>query len=255
MANRSTFRRERDLAGHQEIDCSNPSLSDKKASAPTFEQFHSYRLELLEKIPRNWVICSLSLNLEKEELYICRQSATHDSILARIPLGRHFTRDGEDNDLTYENIITEWRNLIDENTSTTKNEAEDERSNWWRKRKSLDKKIKEFLSKVENIWLGCFKGLLTFNPGSKFSKSQSFQKLKKCLNGLVRHTVSKSSLNQFEAMDFLSDNFYLMLLELNPETNSIIEYEDALYFLLDTFQSLGIHIDYDEMNMDTVFSK
>ena len=74
---------------------------------------------------------------------------------------------------------------------------------------------------------------------------------KKSLTELVSQAVAKSSYSKFKKLDYLNEDLYRMLLELDGMAGDV-ELEDAIYFLLDTYQNLGIAIDYDELNMDSV---
>lgn len=81
---------------------------------------------------------------------------------------------------------------------------------------------------------------------------EAFENFKKLLTGLVSLSVAKSSAAKFKKLGHFDDEFYRMLLELDPLKASDEELEDAIYFVFDSYQNQGITIEMDEMNIISV---
>lgn len=214
----------------------------------------SYVTEIIDLIPKNWIVCSLSLDLAREELFIVRQSSGDTPIVCKLPLNRQFSRDGEETTFSYAQVLKMWQDILDENDSTTHAGTECltnlDKSSWWKNRKKLDTRMKELLESIEQTWLGGFKGILTMNL-RRACLGEELTEFSRQLTDILSASVAKSSLNKLRKLPLLDTNFYLMFLELDAKSTDA-ELEDVLYFLLDQYQNRGIVIDYDELNLDPV---
>lgn len=120
----------------------------------TIEQF-------MRNIPKSWTICSLSINLQLQELIVFRQSVQTEAIVCRIPLKRQFSREGEANALEYNEVMGRWSAILNDNNDATNAgkecESPKDKGAWWKTRKEIDERLKTLLVNIEQTWLGCFK--------------------------------------------------------------------------------------------------
>ncbi len=115
----------------------------------------------MRDIPKSWSICSLSIDPILQELIVFRQSVQVEPIICRIPLKRQFSREGEANTLEYKDVMARWNAILNDNNDTThagkECESSHDKTEWWKKRKEIDERLKDLLVSIEQTWLGCFK--------------------------------------------------------------------------------------------------
>jgi separase len=115
----------------------------------------------MRDIPKSWSICSLSIDPILQELIIFRQSVQVEPIICRIPLKRQFSREGEVNALDYKDVMARWNAILNDNNDTThagkECESLQDKTEWWKKRKDIDERLKDLVLNIEQTWLGCFK--------------------------------------------------------------------------------------------------
>lgn len=124
----------------------------KNESSLTYNEFQK---EFLDILPPNWAVCSISIDIETDEMYICRYRQKTTPLLLRLPLKRQSCRDGENDGLSYEDALKEFNGILDSSEQINKNPSTSKA--WWKARKELDVKLKDLLFNIENWWLGGFK--------------------------------------------------------------------------------------------------
>jgi hypothetical protein len=124
----------------------------KDESSLTYNEFQK---EFLDILPPNWTVCSISVDVETNDMYICRYRRKTTPLVLRLPLKRQSCREGENDEFGYEDALKEFNSILD--SSNKLNEKPSTSKTWWRARKNLDIKLKDLLYNIENWWLGGFK--------------------------------------------------------------------------------------------------
>jgi hypothetical protein len=206
---------------------------------------------LLPNIPSNIVVCSIDYDSIRELLYISRITSDR-RYLFKLPLRRLAIRDGEVNGpgLSYDVAMEEFNDIMHTNKDTTTNakfcSSNQEKSDWLKKRISLDTRLRDLLGKIEDEWLAGFKGILRTYECDSSSLIQFKDRLEKLIGqNLARHFNSKKVQSSF------SLPLCQILVGVGPKP-SFEELEDILYYLLDGFQLHGISIEYDELSIEEV---
>ena len=115
----------------------------------------SFIQELLPSIPNTWVICSLSIDVNRGVLYVTRYEQNFEPLVLRLPLARH------EQSISYEEVFEKLKKILKESNETTANPGlytgKAGKVEWWRKRKELNMQLKELLDDVDSKWLGGFR--------------------------------------------------------------------------------------------------
>lgn len=122
--------------------------------------FSSFEDSYLSEIPDNIVICCLNFDVDRDDLYISRIEKDKQLVF-KLPLKRLSTRQGETDGLDFASANLIFKDIMDENKITTQEAknctTSEKKRSWVSQRKTLDKRLKEFLSQIEIGWLGGFK--------------------------------------------------------------------------------------------------
>ncbi|KAI9100434.1 peptidase family C50-domain-containing protein [Phlyctochytrium arcticum] len=216
-----------------------------------------FREQILDRLPDSWVVVSLSVDLERQDLYLVRYEARCEPVLVRLPLSRQAMREGEESGVVYKIVIDELHDILRESNSMTKSgqacSTKEEIAEWWKSRRELDSRMQLLTESIENSWLGAFKGLLSTDDFDIPELSEATQQFKKTLERIVYKGVAQkgNSRRKKPALLEIEANLCRMLLRLGA-TPSDEDVEDALYYLMDAYQYSGINIDYDEMDIDAM---
>ena len=123
------------------------------------QQFQS---EFINIIPPQWVVCSVTADIENNELYICRFCQKTPPLLLQLPLKQQSDRV----EFLYNDAIGEFKEIMDFNDQNIKfrkrikingQMTNSQIRKWWEERKELDDRMKVLLKKIEDYWLGGFK--------------------------------------------------------------------------------------------------
>lgn len=108
----------------------------------------------IDLLPPELIVCSLSLDVDRSHLYVCRYQRGREPDVLRLGLLRD-----EDFQLPFEEAKEEFDSIIRESDDTMKNadKFRDKKSDWWKKRRALDKRLGALLGRIENCWFGGFK--------------------------------------------------------------------------------------------------
>ena len=115
----------------------------------THQQFQS---EFIDIIPSQWAVCSVTANIENNELYICHFCQKTPPSLLRLPLKWQSENAG----FLYNDAIREFKEIMDLIKQSTKEPrtTKQQKLIWRKKRKELDDRMKVLLKKIEDHWLG-----------------------------------------------------------------------------------------------------
>ncbi|GBC35024.1 uncharacterized protein OCT59_023160 [Rhizophagus irregularis] len=216
----------------------------KNESSLTYNEFQK---EFLDILPPNWAVCSISIDIETDEMYICRYRQKTTPLLLRLPLKRQSCRDGENDGLSYEDALKEFNGILDSSEQINKNPSTSKA--WWKARKELDVKLKDLLFNIENWWLGGFKGILMADRQESPSRILKFKEkmdnlLFRCENNKLSGKHSKMRKLDIETELYKS----FLRLGSNAQDQDV---EDILYFLVDAYNKYNDQqIGYDEIDLD-----
>jgi separase len=127
-------------------------------------EFQNYFIDIL---PAHWTVCSISLDITLQEMYVAQYRAGEPPLVVKLPLNRADERrrrrhpGGANCGITYEQAFTEFEDIIQHSDETIqsnkatllKKEIED----WWITRSLLDTRMKKLLEQMERSWIGGFK--------------------------------------------------------------------------------------------------
>ncbi|CAG8500014.1 24159_t:CDS:10, partial [Racocetra persica] len=221
-----------------------------KESSLTYEQFQS---EFLDILPHNWVVCSISIDIETNDMYICRYRRKISPLLLRLPLKRQSIREGDEGGFTYSDAIKEFNDILELSNQSMRagkmSQNKHEKVEWWKERTQLDLRLKELLDNIENYWLGGFKGILMANTHHDPNQISRFKEKMDSIN--FKCDVRKPSVkHQIKNKLDIDVELYKSLLRLGayPKDEDI---EDVLYFLVDAYNKYNDEqIGYDEIDWD-----
>lgn len=112
----------------------------------------------IDMLPAELVVCSLSVDVARNHIYISRYQRNREPEIIRLGLLRD-----EDNILRFKDALDEFNEIIEEsNESMANSESYNERKGeWWSKRRVLDKRLQKLLGRIESCWFGGFKGVFS----------------------------------------------------------------------------------------------
>ena len=115
---------------------------------------------IFDKIPSDWVILSISVDLNDNVLYLARYEKSRAPIIIHLGLNRN-----EECFKSYNQVFQEFDCIISESNATLSDASSYSKkglkSEWWNTRRSLDKRLKLLLDSVEGSWFGCFRGIFS----------------------------------------------------------------------------------------------
>ncbi|KAL0578391.1 separin protein [Marasmius crinis-equi] len=225
-------------------------------------------------LPSHWTVVHITVTDDKNTLFISRQRGGTDSknhpLLFCIPLKGRREGAGEDEEqqLTFEDAIEEFNDIIRSSNETTKaaasiRENQAARATWWRERGALDTRLQELLENIEFCWLGAFKTILHKNthlsPEGIASLRVQFDRVfqqglrlqdKRTKEKALGHGRVPSEAwgpNRVTLDDALLECFSTLSPQCKDE-----ELEDLVYFILDLYQFHGVQVAIAEIDIDQV---
>ncbi|KAG7095494.1 hypothetical protein E1B28_006233 [Marasmius oreades] len=245
------------------------------------ERYHSAALDsetlsspVVAELPPHWTVVHITITDDKSTLFISRQRgggrSTDHPLMFCIPLKGRREGPGEDENqqLTFEDAMEEFNDIIRLNNETTKTAAsirenQVARAVWWKERGALDTRLQQLLENIEFCWLGAFKTIL--NKSSHLSEEgisslriqfdgvfQQGLRLqdKKTKEKALGHTKVPSESrgpNRVTLDDALVECFSTLSSQCRDE-----ELEDLVYFILDLYQFHGVPVAIAEIDIDQV---
>ena len=118
-----------------------------------------------ESLPLNWTVVTISITEDKSTLFLSRQRDSTAPLVFCVPFERHNRKDeGHEDQYSYEEAMAELTQIIKESDATTNDASElaaqgdpEVVSQWWSRRRGLDRRLRELLDNIEFCWLGAFK--------------------------------------------------------------------------------------------------
>jgi separase len=217
-----------------------------------------FQKDYVDIIPENWTALSMSLNEDRDELYVTRYRAHESPFILRLPLARHQSRDLDEDAFGFDDGKAELIEIIDLSDFSSHSgkdmNAKGAKTEWWAEREALDNRLRDLLVNIENIWLGGFRGVFsqhTRQPSLLARFQKSFQ------NILDRHLPSRRGRSKAKQNKIQLDPRILELfVGLGDATNDQLELDeplmDLVYFVVDVLQFSGEKNAYDEIDFDAI---
>jgi separase len=117
----------------------------------------------LSNMPSNWCAISVNVTDDGTTMFVSRRQRNRPPVIFTLPLDRQGKREEEDECFTLETALTELRQIIADSDASARSAKDVDRTDrtaktqWWSRRKELDKRLKDLLDTIEFCWLGAFK--------------------------------------------------------------------------------------------------
>ena len=215
-------------------------------------------------LPSGWDVLSLSLSADNSEMIVSKLRKGRVPFLLRLPLRRSGPGDDDDEEqFTFAEGRDEMKEIIrltneSAHAARSQNDRESRRE-WWRRRESLDRRLKTLLQNMENVWFGGFRGVFS-RALPCCDEDDYFSRFRRSFEGLLdkhlpsrqkggigggggasapRLTLHEDVLALFVGLGDMQD-------QECPEDMLM----DLLYFVVDILQFQGERNAYDEIDFD-----
>jgi separase len=238
------------------------SPETRRASLSPMVDICKFQREYIDIIPKGWSVISISLSDNRHDLCISKLQAGQSPFVIRLPLERASSRDADSDVFGFQQGRTELLDLIKRANETchTKRDfsVKGAKTAWWAERQALDVRLGELLERIEQVWLGGFKGI--------FSQHKQHPKLlarfqKSFTNILDKYLPSRRQVRgkkpKATATKVTLDTRILELFvgfgdASNVESDFDEMLNDLLYFVVDILQFHGERNAYDEIDFDSM---
>ncbi|KAH8782930.1 separin [Diaporthe sp. PMI_573] len=238
------------------------SPETRRASLSPVVDIYKFQREYIDIIPQEWSVISISLSDNKHDLCISKLRAGQSPFVIRLPLERASSRDADSDVFDFQQGRTELLDLIKQANETchTKRDfsVKGAKTAWWVERQALDVRLGELLERIEQVWLGGFKGIFSQHKRhpkllAKFQKSFT--------NILDKHLPSRRQVRGKKtkapaAKVTLDTRILELFVGFGDATSVEGDFDemlnDLLYFVVDILQFHGERNAYDEIDFDSM---
>lgn len=236
-----------------------PSLSAPNNQDLSMINANTFQTDCIDALPEGWTAISLTLNEQRDELYLVRYESSQTPFILRLPLARHNSRDVDEDVFGFDEGKAELKEIITQSDMTTHGgrdmSAKGAKAKWWEEREALDGRLRDLLQNIENIWIGGFKGILAQQP----RQPEQLQKFQKAMEKILdKHLPSRRAKKRTNSWIFDPGILELFtglgyLTDMTDEQSSLDEeLLDLLYFVVDILQFNGERNAYDEIDFDSI---
>ncbi|KAJ1919812.1 separin protein [Mycoemilia scoparia] len=212
-----------------------------------------------EAFPEKWVIVGISADLFVNSLFITRYQKGIAPCVVQLPLPTSTMNtknkptnilECDSDQMSYTDALAELEDIIKCSDDTMKSgkdcETRAQKEEWWSTRKRIDERLKKLLNKIEDDWLGDFKGLFSYTQDISDGDLQEF-----CDE--IHHLVStevipKSQLSKCKGLE-LDPSLSRLLLNLSSladfDTTDLL---DTCHFILDAYMYQNVEIHHDKID-------
>lgn len=238
------------------------SSETRRASLSPVVDICRFQREYIDIIPQEWSVISISLSDNKHDLCISKLQAGQSPFVIRLPLERASSRDADSDVFDFNQGRTELLEIIKRANETchTKRDfsVKGAKTAWWVERQALDVRLGELLERIEQVWLGGFKGIFSQHKRhpkllAKFQKSFT--------NILDKHLPSRRQVRGKKskapaAKVTLDMRILELFVGFGDATSADGDFDemlnDLLYFVVDILQFHGERNAYDEIDFDSM---
>lgn len=236
------------------------SSETRRASLSPVVDICRFQREYIDIIPQEWSVISISLSDNKHDLCISKLQAGQSPFVIRLPLERASSRDADSDVFDFQQGRTELLDIIKQANETchTKRDfsVKGAKTAWWIERQALDVRLGELLERIEQVWLGGFKGIFSQHKRhpkllAKFQKSFT--------DILDKHLPSRRQVRGKKAKApaakvTLDTRILELFVGFGDATSAEGDFDemlnDLLYFVVDILQFHGERNAYDEIDFD-----
>lgn len=223
-----------------------------------------FQREYIDIIPPEWSVISISLGDNKHDLCISKLQTGQSPFVIRLPLERATSRDADNEVFNFHQGRAELLDIIKQANATchTKRDfsVKGARTAWWAEREALDVRLRELLLRIEQVWLGGFKGIFSQHqrhPDLLERFQKSFQNILDKHLPSRRQVRGKNTRTQATSAKVALDRRIMELfVGLGEETDTEGDFDemlnDLLYFVVDILQFHGERNAYDEIDFDSM---
>lgn len=238
------------------------SPETRRASLSPVVDICKFQREYIDIIPQEWSVISISLSDNKHDLCISKLEAGQSPFVIRLPLERASSRDADSDVFDFQQGRTELLDIIKQANETchTKRDfsVKGAKTAWWVERQALDARLGELLERIEQVWLGGFKGI--FSQHKRHPKL--FAKFQKSFTNILdKHLPSRRQVRGKKsktpaAKVTLDTRILELFVGFGDATSAEGDFDemlnDLLYFVVDILQFHGERNAYDEIDFDSM---
>ncbi len=218
----------------------------------------TFQKDYIDIIPATWDVICISLSETRDEIYISKLQRGLAPFMLRLPLGRHNCRDADEDIFGFDQGKAEMTEIIE----LANFSAQDARnmsvkganSQWWSEREALDGRLRDLLGKIENIWLGGFRGIFAQRLGRSHLLARFQHSFHNILDKHLpsRQIASKRGRANRVNLDSRILELFVGLVDSGDDSELEEPLTDLLYFVVDVLQFQGERNAYDEVDFDSV---
>lgn len=238
------------------------SSETRRASLSPVVDICKFQREYIDVIPQEWSVISISLSDNQHDLCISKLQAGQSPFVIRLPLERASSRDADSDVFDFQQGRTELLDIIKRANETchTKRDfsVKGAKTAWWVERQALDVRLGELLERIEQVWLGGFKGI--FSQHKRHPKLLA--KFQKSFTSILdKHLPSRRQVHGKKAktpaakvtLDLRILELFVGFGDATSEEGDFDEMlNDLLYFVVDILQFHGERNAYDEIDFDSM---
>lgn len=238
------------------------SSETRRASLSPVVDISKFQREYIDIIPQEWSVISISLSDNKHDLCISKLEAGQSPFVIRLPLERASSRDADSDAFDFQQGRTELLDIIKQANETchTKRDfsVKGAKTAWWVERQALDVRLGELLQRIEEVWLGGFKGI--FSQHKRHPKLLA--KFQKSFTSILdKHLPSRRQVRGKKskapaARVTLDTRILELFVGFGDATSAEGDFDemlnDLLYFVVDILQFHGERNAYDEIDFDSM---
>lgn len=239
------------------------SVEDRRTSLSPVADMVRFQREYIDIIPEEWSVISISLSENKHDLRISKLQSGQSPFVIRLPLERASSRDADTEVFNYEEGRAGLLDIIKRANATCHDKRDfsvkGAKTAWWAERTALDNELREFVGKIEQIWLGGFKGIFSQHRKHPelFSKFQnSFQTILNKHLPSRRQVHGKKTVKAAAPKVVLDTRILELFIGLGDVSAEDCDFDemlnDLLYFVVDILQFHGERNAYDEIDFDSM---
>lgn len=239
------------------------SSEDRRTSLSPVADMVKFQREYIDIIPEEWSVISISLSDNKHDLCISKLQSGQSPFIIRLPLERATSRDADNEVFNYQEGRAELLDIIKRANATCHDKRDfsikGAKTAWWAERTALDVQLRELLEKIEQIWLGGFKGIFSQHQKHPklFSKFQNnFQTVLDKHLPSRRQVRGKKTAKASTPKVVLDTRILELFIGLGDASAEDCDFDDMLndllYFVVDILQFHGERNAYDEIDFDSM---
>ena len=247
----------------------NIKMPDRRSSLGHAIDMARFQHDYVDIIPKEWSVISISLSDSTHDFCITKLQAGHSPFVIRLPLDRTGSNEtGDEDGFGFQQARAELLKLIEKANASCHNgraaTTKEAKAEWWEEREALDSSLGDLLARIENVWLGGFRGIFS----SHRRCSDLLARFQKSLqNVLDKHLPSRRQVHGKRSKTAASSSSSSAKVALDPRVLELFiglgdatlpecDFDDALndllYFVVDILQFHGERNAYDEIDWDSM---